>query len=145
MTRGWPSNIGIEPRAKGPTIIPAINSPKTAGSLSLLKTSANIFAAKSRTAREIKTCIIASCSAAIFRDYIYALDLIKHTFPGHQELLGPIDSTMQNVSGPAIKAKALTEINNKDEHKRYGILNMCLSILGLFWYSTVIQEIIPTI
>ena len=56
--------MGIEPSAKGPTIIPAINSPKTAGSLNLLKISANIFAAKSRTAREIKTCIIASCSAA---------------------------------------------------------------------------------
>ena len=55
MTSGLPSNMGIEPSAKGPTIIPAINSPKTAGSLNLLKISANIFAAKSRTAREIRT------------------------------------------------------------------------------------------
>jgi hypothetical protein len=55
MTSGLPSNKGIEPSANGPTIIPAINSPKTAGSLNLLKISAKIFAAKSRTAREIKT------------------------------------------------------------------------------------------
>jgi hypothetical protein len=36
-------------------MIPATNSPKTAGSLNLLKISANIFAAKRSVAREIKT------------------------------------------------------------------------------------------
>lgn len=47
--------MGIEPNAKGPIIIPAVNSPKTTGSLNLLKISANIFAAKRRTASEINT------------------------------------------------------------------------------------------
>ena len=55
MTRGLPSNIGNEPNAKGPIIIPATSSPKTAGSLNLLNSSANIFAAKRRTASEINT------------------------------------------------------------------------------------------
>jgi hypothetical protein len=45
MTSGFPSKMGSEPNAKGPTIIPASNSPNTAGSFSLLKISANIFAA----------------------------------------------------------------------------------------------------
>jgi len=44
--------------------MPANNSPRTAGSLSLLKSSANIFAAKRRIASEINTRIIDSCSAA---------------------------------------------------------------------------------
>ncbi len=55
MTSGFPSKSGNEPNAKGPMIIPASNSPKTAGSLNLLKSSANIFAAKSSTASEINT------------------------------------------------------------------------------------------
>ena len=55
MTSGLPSNMGMEPSAKGPTIIPASNSPKTAGSLNLLNSSANIFAANRRIASEIKT------------------------------------------------------------------------------------------
>lgn len=64
ITRGFPSKLEIEPNAKGPTIMPANNSPRTAGSLSLLKSSANIFAAKRRIASEINTRIIDSCSAA---------------------------------------------------------------------------------
>ena len=35
ITRGFPSNKGIEPNANGLTIIPANNSPKTTGSLNL--------------------------------------------------------------------------------------------------------------
>ena len=64
MTSGFPSKRGNEPNAKGPTIIPANNSPNTAGSFSLLKSSANIFAAKSSMAREISTWMTASCSTA---------------------------------------------------------------------------------
>ena len=41
--------------ANGLTIIPANNSPKTTGSLNLLKISANILAAKRRIASEINT------------------------------------------------------------------------------------------
>jgi hypothetical protein len=55
MTSGFPSKIGNEPSAKGPTTIPASNSPNTAGSFHLLKSSANIFAAKSSMASEIRT------------------------------------------------------------------------------------------
>jgi hypothetical protein len=44
-------------------IIPASNSPNTAGSFNLLKSSANIFAAKSNMASEISTCMNTSCSA----------------------------------------------------------------------------------
>ena len=46
ITSGFPSKIGNEPNAKGPKIIPASNSPKTAGSFNLLKSSANIFEQK---------------------------------------------------------------------------------------------------
>jgi hypothetical protein len=52
--------------------------------------------------------------------------------------------SLETFCEKAIKAKALTEINNK-ELKSNGFLNMCLSILDLFWYSPVRQEIIPTI
>ena len=63
MTSACPSKSGSEPNANGPTIIPASNSPKTAGSLNLLKTSANIFEANNRIASEISTWINASSAA----------------------------------------------------------------------------------
>jgi hypothetical protein len=53
MTRGSPLKIGSPPNAKGPTIIPANNSPRTTGIFIRWNSSANNFAAKRRIAREI--------------------------------------------------------------------------------------------
>ena len=57
MTRGSPLKIGNPPKANGPTIIPANNSPRTTGIFILWNNSANNFAVKSKTAREITICI----------------------------------------------------------------------------------------
>ena len=57
MTRGSPLKIGSPPKANGPTIIPANNSPRTTGIFILWNNSANNFAVKSKTAREITICI----------------------------------------------------------------------------------------
>ena len=52
-TNGSPLNNGNPPKAKGPTIMPATNSPKTMGNFNLANNSANIFAAKSNTPNDI--------------------------------------------------------------------------------------------
>jgi hypothetical protein len=54
-TRGSPLNNSKPPKAKGPTIMPPTNSPKTIGNFNLANISANIFAAKSNTHNEITT------------------------------------------------------------------------------------------
>lgn len=52
-TRGSPLNNGNPPKAKGPTIMPATNSPKTIGSFNLANNSPEIFAAKSNNPKDI--------------------------------------------------------------------------------------------
>ena len=54
-TRGSPLNNSKPPKAKGPTIMPPTNSPKTIGNFNLANISANIFAAKSNIHNEITT------------------------------------------------------------------------------------------